>query len=494
MSKLPTQLDLNTISGIPDGTVTLRAKATSIGLEASDYSNDVQYNQADALNYELSEDESYYIVTGAKENRTVVNIPETYGDKPVKAIGDSAFSENLNITKVIIPKTVKSIGASAFDTCVNLTDLTISDDDITVYFINRCLWKGVSCWWIGTDGTYATYPGDPMRKIGTDENGYEIYKITVTKNLDLIKFSGKNINTDEYEFSQDITASKIPNHSAWCVSYNSIYAFRTNYTPDDIDSKILAIGGGAFADCKNLKTFRIPNTMKAIGNNMFANSGIETLTYSTSCMVETIGDSAFLKTPITILPAIPTLKTISLEAFYNCSNLTTVYLSENLVTIDEDAFASCINLANVILPVEKNPKLETIGHGAFFGCALLTQFIITEKVKFIGSLAFRASGVTFVPFFDQFGWYLKDPDDESIVKVVDYLELEEGNENISALNLKDLLTIYDWHKLEKVPAPELTLEGDILTIKDPVGFAESFKVYAGDTLVHSISLGGYNQG
>ena len=67
------------------------------------------------LDFTLSEDGSYYIVTGSSENSGWwINIPEAYESKPVKEIAGGAFSTITGPCSVLVPETVEAIGANAF--------------------------------------------------------------------------------------------------------------------------------------------------------------------------------------------------------------------------------------------------------------------------------------------------------------------------------------------------------------------------------------------
>ncbi len=87
------------------------------------------------LTFELSEDETYYVVTGMQKDKLEYGcsfslvIPETYNDKPVKEIGQKAFwnyySDGYNILSVYIPDSVVKIGAEAFYYCVKLADVKL---------------------------------------------------------------------------------------------------------------------------------------------------------------------------------------------------------------------------------------------------------------------------------------------------------------------------------------------------------------------------------
>lgn len=97
----------------------------------------------------------------------------------------------------------------------------------------------------------------------------------------------------------------------------------------------------------------------------------------------------------------PVMK-IKASAFYNCQNITSVYIPDSVLYIEYYAFKGCTNLARVRLPenldklslgVFENSGLksisipstvETIDDLAFFGCDSLTELVIPEGVKETG--------------------------------------------------------------------------------------------------------------
>ncbi len=84
--------------------------------------------QAKELDYRLSPDESYYIVTGIGEvTNTDIIIPSTYNSLPVTSIIGEAFKSNTQLTSVTIPDSVTFIGAYAFNGCTKLTTVTIGN-------------------------------------------------------------------------------------------------------------------------------------------------------------------------------------------------------------------------------------------------------------------------------------------------------------------------------------------------------------------------------
>ncbi len=90
-------------------------------------------NFSEGLAYELSDDETYYTVSGLGSCKDLdVIIPSIYNDKPVTSIGDSAFESCSSRTSITIPESVISIGDSAFKGCRSLTSITIPESVISI--------------------------------------------------------------------------------------------------------------------------------------------------------------------------------------------------------------------------------------------------------------------------------------------------------------------------------------------------------------------------
>ncbi len=99
---------------------------------------------------------------------------------------------------------------------------------------------------------------------------------------------------------------------------------------------VTSISNRAFAECENLTSVTIPESVTNIGD------------YS----------------------------------FYNCVNLTSVTIPESVTNIGDYSFFGCENLTNVTIPA------ASIGDSAFMSCHSLADVTILEGVESIGSLAF----------------------------------------------------------------------------------------------------------
>ncbi len=79
------------------------------------------------LEYTVSDDGTYCVVSGFDGSVLEVVIPQNYDGYPVTAISDFAFSGHNSLKSVFIPDTVTSIGYRAFHYCMDLDNLIIGD-------------------------------------------------------------------------------------------------------------------------------------------------------------------------------------------------------------------------------------------------------------------------------------------------------------------------------------------------------------------------------
>lgn len=72
------------------------------------------------------------------------------------------------------------------------------------------------------------------------------------------------------------------------------------------------------------------------------------------------------------------------RCFYNCKNLTSIILPDEITAIDSYAFYNCNNLTNITIP----ENVTSIGDWAFSYCTGLDNVIIPKNVNKIGNAAF----------------------------------------------------------------------------------------------------------
>ena len=143
----------------------------------------------------------------------------------------------------------------------------------------------------------------------------------------------------------------------------------------------------------NLKTVKIPSSVKKIGEYAF--SGCESLaSVELSEGLETIEADAFAGyKKLTAIKIPASVKEIQKNAFYNCSELNSVTFAPNssLTTIGEQAFES-----NGLTSIEIPATVTQIGSSAFYSCGSLESvtFAPNSSLTTIGEQAFASSGLT----------------------------------------------------------------------------------------------------
>ena len=164
---------------------------------------------------------------------------------------------------------------------------------------------------------------------------------------------------------------------------------------------ITSVGAYAFSSAyQKLVNLQLPSTLITIGVNAFRNcSGLTTLNLSCPALT-TIGSYAFSDctglTGSLDFSGCPELTTIGGGAFRACTGITTLNLScPALTTIGGSAFFGCTGLTTLNLSC---PELTTIGDYAFYRCTGLTgslDFSSCPALTTIGSYAFSdCTGLT----------------------------------------------------------------------------------------------------
>ena len=102
--------------------------------------------------------------------------------------------------------------------------------------------------------------------------------------------------------------------------------------------------------------------------------------------VTKIGDRAFMYINTIKSITIPDSVTTIDWAFYNCGNLTSVTIGNNVASIGINTFYNCHSLTSITIP----NSVTSIGYGAFVNCTSLTSVTIPNSVTSIGNSAFSS--------------------------------------------------------------------------------------------------------
>ena len=332
----------------------------------------------------------------------------------IETIGDYAFA-NTGLTLVVIPDNVTTIGNYAFKGCTSLTSFTLPESVTNVGF---GILMGEVKWTMVADGVDEnSYQPDEYNGSAGDwwvdyYNGVIYYKTDDSTWATIVDYGSSDFNNHYDDQGGDLPSTNGFLIGDYYVIYDTDYYYDTIYRLDavsSIQSLILpslsgSIGEFFGANTPEQNTLVLPSSLKAVivggeslGNYAFANcSNIKTIVLKDS--ISSIGNHAFENClGLTLFALSENVTTVGDYAFANCANLAGITLGNHLTTIGDYAFANCANLAGITL----GNHLTTIGDYAFKGCTSLRTFTIPNSVTSFGKGIFApgiGNDVGWVPF------------------------------------------------------------------------------------------------
>lgn len=373
--------------------------------------------------YSSSQIDNNYIEQSYIENETFVN-GQYYKITNIKdGRVENYFTDNVDVTEVILSENINRINNSAFKGCKKLkyiylpdTITHLSDDcfyeceSLSRIHIPIGLNRGMfNLKYDDSIGRNIFYGCSKLKEFGTyykgyvsDDNRCYMYdkKLMFFAQGDLME------KEKEYEVPNNITAinatafkgseiSSIKLNSSITKIEDSVFNGCTNLKTITDWNGVTDISNGAFGGCVNLQEISLPQNLQTIGYSAFENctkmcldSNIpESVSKIESCAfknctkldgnplnfknVEVIGSESFYGCVGLKRVSLNnnTTKTVSDSAFKNCTGLASVDLGNNLQYINKSAFKGCTNLTQISLPI----LLKTIDESAFEGCTTLTN-------------------------------------------------------------------------------------------------------------------------
>lgn len=154
-----------------------------------------------------------------------------------------------------------------------------------------------------------------------------------------------------------------------------------------IPESVIEIRKAAFADCHNLRSVQLPDTLKYIADNVFFGTAVynDTSLWQNGALY--LGNHLISVRPAAVkgLYSVRSgTKTVAGLAFYQCTQLTDILLPHGVVSIGNSSFYGCSSLSTLYLPA----TLEIIGNGALAYCTSLTEFTLPVGVREIKSSPF----------------------------------------------------------------------------------------------------------
>ncbi len=265
----------------------------------------------------------------------------------VKVLPAGVFKDQKAIEAIVIPDSVEIIGMDAFKNCTSLRNLTLPD---SVTEIGVRAFEGCSSL------TEFTVPKN------TKTLGKSVIPVTVTT----VFFNAENC---ELYFPDNSNVSLFANTNI----ENVILGDTVKRIPDYFFSGY---------DCK--EELIIPDSVTEIGIDAFKNSSVKNVTFSEKLI--SIEDGAFSGSDILLsADSLPqSLRMIGENAFADCGILTEVYVPDSVVYVGEGAFASC----SVLEKVRMSPNVKYLMEKTFYACPMLSAFAWEADVKLVGKETF----------------------------------------------------------------------------------------------------------
>lgn len=336
---------------------------------------------------------------------TSVTIPNS-----VTAINQDAFKNCISLASVTIPNSVTSISQNAFDGCNIVTRFmstspityrtgigslfVVPDEAVDAY---KTAWTSAANIIVG-ESDYALKSYSLTAKASSsalvdavgDENTLNVVKLKLSGSInsyDMMVMRTKMVNLRELDLSEATIVANSYNYGTG-VSEDNVFPdfLKGKYlTSIILPNTITSIGANAFYNCKGFRSITIPASVSSIGNQAFYGTNIESFVAPAS--LTALGNYTFYdckKLNTATLSAATSLTSIGVDAFQQCSSLTSVILPAGLKSISNYAFDGCGLLSDIVLP----QSLTSIGGYAFQNCTALSAVTIHEGVTSIGNYAF----------------------------------------------------------------------------------------------------------
>jgi hypothetical protein len=283
-----------------------------------------------------------------------VRIPAAIQGMPVREIGKEAFrrqSDN-TVTAVIIPEGVTTIGNNAFSFCEQLVTVTLPSTliNISTNAFNGCrslktinLPEGLA-----TIGERAFKDCLALTSIDIPDSVTTIQKGA---------FSNSGITSITWP-------SKVTTILGVSPKTNDEGMFQNcrNLQTVVISEGVTAIGSDTFKGCTALNAITLPSTLRQTGGSMQGCTALKSITIPNG--LTTLGSGTFRNCTSLVSIDLPsTLQEIYMEAFENCSSLTTINILESVTVIkfQGSVFKGCSKL-----PLSIQANMRKLGYTGSF--------------------------------------------------------------------------------------------------------------------------------
>lgn len=328
------------------------------------------------------------------------------------------------IKKVILPEGLTSIGESAFSNCVNLKEISIPESVVQIEyyaFRNTALtadsanWENGICYidgWaveVKKDLENCVLGGNTRGiQMGVFDNCKELRTVTVldgaraqipeelfqrSENLESVRLSSGITKIGNHAFSEckNLKEVILPEGIA-CIDDYAFYGC-TGLTEVVIPGSVREFGYSIFKNCSALNRVTLPNNLEEIPSAIFSGcTALQNIDIPSS--VKTIEQYAFKGSGLLEIDIPEGVSKIGGNAFRSCNNLRQFSMPDSVTILGENVFTECAMLEDV----ELSSNIENIALYMFSYCKNLKHLDIPEGVSNIDLEAFRGSGLVEISF------------------------------------------------------------------------------------------------
>lgn len=350
------------------------------------------------LEYTLSEDQTYYIISGYNGTSRKVVCGDYYKGLPIKEIGDNAF-RGTSVETVNVTDGIEKIGEYAFFSCKQLSTVNFGNTVVEI-------------------GDYAFSACSLLTNVILPEGFKKLCDHSFFRSINLISVSIPEsisyIGCGAFEGCTNLQYSLYDN-AQYLGNTNNKYVALINYDLDEescavnvntkvvaggafensidlisvtVASGVVAIGDRAFNNCFKLSEVALPNTLETIGTGSFAYcSELNKINLPSS--LKKIGDGAFSHSGLTTIYIPDGVEAIEAYTFNGCSDLASIELGVGIKRIGSYAFNDCVSLYEIVYKDISACQIEKIGAFAFYNCINMPDnYFIPASVKHVDENAF----------------------------------------------------------------------------------------------------------
>lgn len=269
----------------------------------------------------------------------------------LESIGEESFAYCSALTNIEIPSTVTNIGSKAFRYCEGLQTLSVQSGNSVYDSRNNCNA-------IIETATNTLLYGAKNSTIPNTITGIEEYAFYQTAIPEVV-IPGSVLTIGQYSFGSCSNLSNITISQG--VTTIKGFAFsNTAISSLNIPASVTSIAGGTISGCNNLTSIKV-----VTDNSYYASPE------GSNAIISKVGTSLISGCKTTIIPN--TITEISMYAFYDISELTSITIPSSVNYISQYAFCGS-GLTSVFIP----QSVTSIQNQAFRECANLTSIIIED--------------------------------------------------------------------------------------------------------------------